>query len=160
VGEVDAIVLNGADATLPELPDGVAPLAPPYRMVLEPGDAYRVNDPTTSRPLASFRGRRITAAAGIGNPQRFFALLRGLGLSFHRMPLADHQRYRDNPFVRRNSEAVLMTEKDAVKCMRFDEARMWAVPVTARIEARLVDAVLAHIGGSRRTATASADATN
>lgn len=160
IGEVDAVVLNGADAALPELPGGVAPLAPPYRMELEPGDAYRVNDPRTTRSLASFRGRRLTAAAGIGNPNRFFALLRAAGLSFHRMPLADHHRYRDNPFGRRNSEAVLMTEKDAVKCARFDEARMWAVPVTARIETRLVDAVLAHIGGSKRPSASSADATH
>ncbi len=154
LGEVDAIVLNGDDATLPELPDGVALAQPPFRMELVPGDAYRVNDPATTRTLDSFRGRRLTAAAGIGNPQRFFALLKGAGLSFHRMPLADHHRYAENPFARRNSEAVLMTEKDAVKCGRFDESRMWAVPVSARIDPGLVEAILGHIGGRRTPATA------
>lgn len=151
LGEVDAIVLNGASATLPDLPAGVAPVLPPFRMELVPGDAYRVNDRTITRPLDSFRGRRLTAAAGIGNPQRFFELLRSLGLSFHRMPLADHHRYDDNPFARRNSEAVLMTEKDAVKCARFDEARMWAVPVFAVVDPALVAAIVARIGGRRQT---------
>jgi tetraacyldisaccharide 4'-kinase len=149
LAEVDAIVLNGLDSALPRLPGGGQPLHPPFRMELLPGDAYRVNDPAMVRPLGSFRGRRLTAAAGIGNPQRFFAMLRGVGLSFHRMPLDDHHRYKDNPFQWRNSEAVLMTEKDAVKCARFDEARMWAVPVTARIEPALVQAILGHIGGSK-----------
>lgn len=153
---VDAIVLNGSATALPALPEGTVPPLPPFRMELIPGDAYRVNDPAVTRPLSSFRGRRLTAAAGIGNPQRFFALLKGLGLSFHRMPLDDHHRYRENPFSRRNSEAVLMTEKDAVKCARFDEARMWAVPVFARLDPGLVEAILGHIGG-RRTPALPAD---
>ena len=156
LAEVDAIVLNGAATPLPDLPEGVAPTHPPFRMELVAGDAYRVNDPKTVRRLDSFRGRRLTAAAGIGNPQRFFALLKEVGLSFHRMPLDDHHRYRDNPFSKRNSEAVLMTEKDAVKCARFEESRMWAVPVSARIDPALVDAILGHIGG-RKTAAAVAE---
>jgi len=155
LAEVDAIVLNGADTAMPDLPDGIVPVQAPFRMELFPGDAYRVNDPATTRTLDSFRGRRLTAAAGIGNPQRFFALLRGLGLSFHRMPLDDHHGYRENPFARRNSEAVLMTEKDAVKCARFEEARMWAIPVYARIDPRLVDAILGHIGGRKGAAPPS-----
>lgn len=150
LAEVDAIVLNGAETTMPS---GVAASAPTYRMELVPGDAYRVNDRTTTRPLDSFQGRRLTAAAGIGNPERFFALLRSVGLSFHRMPLDDHHRYEDNPFARRNSEAVLMTEKDAVKCLRFDESRMWAVPVSARIDPALVDAIVTRVrsGASQPT---------
>ena len=157
LADVDAIVLNGHDTALPELPDGLAPLQPPFRMELLPGTPYRVNDPATTRSLDSFRGRRLTAAAGIGNPQRFFALLKGFGLSFHRMPLDDHHHYRDNPFARRNSEAVLMTEKDAVKCARFDEARMWAVPVDARIDPALIESILGHIGG-RKNVSPSDDA--
>jgi tetraacyldisaccharide 4'-kinase len=157
LGEVDAIVLNGLETPVPELPDGVALTRAPFHMELVPGDAYRVNDPTTTRPLDSFRGRRLTAAAGIGNPQRFFEMLRGLGLSFHRMPLDDHHRYRSNPFERRNSEAVLMTEKDAVKCARFEESRMWAVPVTAKIDPALVEAILGHIGGSKAAAVQAVD---
>ena len=153
LADVDAIVLNGPDTTLPALPAGIAPRLPPFRMELVPGEAYRVNDPRQTRPLDSFRGRRLTAAAGIGHPQRFFAMLRGLGLSFHRMPLDDHHRYRTNPFERRNSEAVLMTEKDAVKCARFEEARMWAIPITARIDPALVEAILERVGGRDHAAS-------
>ena len=149
LGEVDAIVLNGIDTQVPDMPSGVQPLNEPFRMELVPGEAYRVNDPTQVRTLDSFRGRRLTAAAGIGNPQRFFQMLRGSGLSFHRMVLDDHHRYSSNPFEWRNSEAVLMTEKDAVKCARFEEARMWAVPVTARIDASLVATIVDRIGAPR-----------
>lgn len=147
--DIDAIVLNGEDAVLPEIPGGAVPACSPYRMTLVLGDAYQVNNPGETRALRSFRGRRLTAAAGIGNPQRFFALLNRAGLKFHRMPLDDHYRYRDNPFVDRFAEIVLMTEKDAVKCRRFDETRMWAVPVSAKIDPALVAAILEHIGGGK-----------
>ncbi|MGI9025189.1 MAG: tetraacyldisaccharide 4'-kinase, partial [Burkholderiaceae bacterium] len=148
--DIDAIVLNGDDAVLPDIPGGAVPARTPYRMTLAAGDAWRVNNPGETRALRLFRGRRLTAAAGIGNPQRFFALLRSTGLKFHRMPLDDHHRYRDNPFADRFSEAVLMTEKDAVKCRRFDEERMWAVPVSAQIDPALVADILEHIGGSKK----------
>lgn len=150
LADVDAIVLNGEDTVLPKLPDGVVLMNEPHRMTLVPGVAYRVNDPGETRELASFRGARLTAAAGIANPQRFFDTLKALGLKFHRMPLDDHYPYHHNPFKERTSEAILMTEKDAVKCKRFNEKRMWAIPITAIIDRRLVDAVLAHIGGSRK----------
>ncbi len=150
--DVDAVVLNGATTEMPALPPDVALARPPFRMTLEPGDAYRVNRPSETRALQSFRGSRLTAAAGIGHPQRFFQMLRDLGLSFHRMPLRDHFRYSTNPFTDRHSQAILMTEKDAVKCRKFDEDRMWAVPVTATLEPGLVDAVLARVGSSRRGA--------
>ncbi len=145
-GEVDAIVLNGEDTVLPA---GIQPLNTPYRMLLLPGLPYRVNNPAETREVPKFRGRRLTAAAGIGHPERFFAMLRSMDLSFHRMPLDDHYAFDSNPFVLRNSEAILMTEKDAVKCRRFDESRMWAIPVTAHIDDMLVEAVLAHIGGRK-----------
>ncbi len=147
--DIDAIVLNGDDAVLPALPGNAAPTRSPYRMTLLAGDAYRVNTPQETRSLQLFRGRRLTAAAGIGNPSRFFALLYRAGLKFHRMPLDDHYRYRHNPFLDRYSEVVLMTEKDAVKCRRFVEPRMWAVPVSAELDPALVVALLEHVGGSK-----------
>ena len=152
LAEVDAIVLNGADTAMPELPDDVALVREPFRMTLVPGDAYLINDPSTTVAIESFRGQRLTAAAGIGHPERFFQMLRTRGLSFHRMALHDHYRYVDNPFARRHSAAVLMTEKDAVKCRKFTEKRMWAVPVTAAIDPGLVDAILVNVGASRRPA--------
>ena len=154
VAAVDAVVLNGAETEVPLLTKGVELTHEPYRMTLEPGAAYRVNDTADTRELQSFRGGRLTAAAGIANPQRFFDTLKKVGLKFHRMPLDDHYAYHHNPFKERTSEAILLTEKDGIKCRRFDESRMWAVPITATIDRALIDAILSHIGGSRkRTST-------
>ncbi len=68
-------------------------------MRLELDDAWQLNDPTMARPLSAFAGRRVLAAAGIGNPERFFASLRGAGLSPKTLPLPDHYDFADDPFA-------------------------------------------------------------
>jgi tetraacyldisaccharide-1-P 4'-kinase len=48
-----------------------------------------------------------------------------------------------------------MTEKDAVKCVRIADERMWYVPVTARLPeadaARLLGVVAARLAGGVKT---------
>ncbi|PHV07660.1 tetraacyldisaccharide 4'-kinase [Janthinobacterium sp. BJB412] len=94
---------------------------------------------------------RIVAAAGIGNPQRFFAMLRAAGLRFEELPLPDHHDFLDQPFAALQADMILMTEKDAVKCARIedlkDDPRLWVVPVTARIDAALAEHIVEKCRG-------------
>jgi tetraacyldisaccharide 4'-kinase len=66
--------------------------------------------------------RRIVAAAGIGNPGRFFAMLRAAGLQIDELPLPDHHDFKDRPFAALQADAILMTEKDAVKCSQIENS--------------------------------------
>ena len=65
------------------------------QMLLAGGVAERMVDRDESVALATLAasGQRIVAAAGIGNPQRFFAMLRGAGLDFMELPLPDHHDF-------------------------------------------------------------------
>ncbi|MEO6364651.1 MAG: tetraacyldisaccharide 4'-kinase, partial [Luteimonas sp.] len=45
------------------------------------------------RPLSAFEGQRVHAVAGIGNPERFFTMLRELGIAVVPHAFADHHRY-------------------------------------------------------------------
>lgn len=84
----------------------------------------------------SLRGRRLHAVAGIGYPQRFFAQLRALGLEFAEHAFADHHAYCARDLAFEGAEAILMTEKDAVKCEPFAHqiaAEMWVLRVDAQI---------------------------
>ena len=86
-------------------------------------------------------GARIVAAAGIGNPQRFFSMLAAQGLRCAELALPDHHDFLDQPFAGLDAELILITEKDAVKCAQIEQLRndprLWVVPVTARIDAAL-----------------------
>ena len=80
----------------------------------------------------------IAAAAGIGNPERFFTMLKQLGVNVQEhIALPDHFDYSSNPFESVKVDIILITEKDAVKCSRrnglADDPRLWVVPVEAAI---------------------------
>ena len=100
------------------------------------------------RSLASFRGSGVHAVAAIGNPQRFFDMLREAGLTLYEHPMPDHHPFKPGDLNFGDNLPVLMTEKDAVKCAAFADERCWYVPVTAEFaesEAReLVDLILAR----------------
>ena len=130
--EVDVVVTNIGT------PDGQPPAASAgqrprqVRMWLEPDDARQVSGRGT-RPLAAFAGQpRVAAAAGIGNPERFFATLRGAGIRLETaLALPDHHGYAESPFQTLTAEAILVTSKDAIKCAELNDARLWEVPVRA-----------------------------
>jgi tetraacyldisaccharide 4'-kinase len=101
--------------------------------------------------LAATPGLRIAAAAGIGNPARFFGMLNAAGLVIAELPLPDHHDFLDRPFAALDADIILITEKDAVKCAQIeelrDDPRLWVVPVTARIDAALADQIVEKCRG-------------
>jgi tetraacyldisaccharide 4'-kinase len=142
-GEASAAGLHEAAAGGGHAPDTEA-AGPPwlFQMRLEGQASYPLGQPQGPlEPLAALRGKRLLAAAGIGNPERFFALLRAAGLAFEALPLPDHHDFRDDPFAGRLADCILITEKDAVKCEQIEhlrhDSRIRVVPVTASLDARL-----------------------
>jgi len=70
--------------------------------------------PASREALLALRGRPLLAAAGIGDPERFFAMLEAEGLVITRRPLADHAAFDTLPWPADTAD-VIVTEKDAVK---------------------------------------------
>jgi tetraacyldisaccharide 4'-kinase len=127
----DALVVNGGAEGEPVrgLPPELAAAA--LRMRLRAAHARRVADAGQEQPLEAFRGRPVHAVAGIGNPQRFFADLRARGLELIEHPFPDHHALSAADLDFGDGLAVLMTEKDAVKCRQAAGPRHWYVPVEA-----------------------------
>lgn len=137
----------------PEIPPALARAVQgqPYRMQLAGGLAEPLARPGAPVPLSSLAGRRIAAAAGIGNPGRFFAMLRSHGLAFTELPLPDHHDFLDQPFAGLDADVILITEKDAVKCRQLDnlkdDPRLWVVPVTAQLDPALAEQIVEKCRG-------------
>jgi tetraacyldisaccharide 4'-kinase len=133
----------------PQLAAGVG--GTPFRMQLAGTVAERMMARADRVPLASLAGKRIVAAAGIGNPARFFAMLRGQGLDFAELPLPDHHDFLDQPFARVDADFILVTEKDAVKCGQIEnlknDPRLWVVPVTAQLDGALAEQIVEKCRG-------------
>lgn len=92
-------------------------------------DLVSMSDVDKICDLSEFKGKQVHAIAGIGNPQRFFDQLRasGLGVIEHSFP--DHHEYLRKDIIFNDNLPVIMTEKDAVKCFRYQNENMWYLPV-------------------------------
>ncbi len=114
-----------------------------FAMRLLGTQAYPLRDRAGAVPLTDLPSNaRIAAAAGIGNPERFFLMLKQLGVSLSRtLPLPDHFAFSANPFANLDADLILITEKDAVKCFHTEaiasDPRVWVVPVQAAIDGPL-----------------------
>lgn len=100
------------------------------------------------RPLSAFAGQRVHAVAGIGNPARFFAMLRAQGVAVVPHAFADHHDYRAEDFAFGSELPVLMTEKDAVKCAAFANDWFYSVPVAAKLPEAFWIALLERLGNT------------
>ena len=111
--QVDLVLVNGV-ARAGEL-----------AMSLIPGDLVALDDPAGRRPLAAFRGQQVHAVAAIGNPSRFFELLRRQGIGVIEHPFPDHHPFSRDDLAFTPELPILMTSKDAVKCRRFATPGVW-----------------------------------
>ncbi|WP_374356127.1 tetraacyldisaccharide 4'-kinase [Thermomonas sp.] len=84
-----------------------------------------------AQALSTFAGQRVHAVAGIGDPERFFAMLRDAGIAIVPHAFPDHHAYVADDFAFASKLPILMTVKDAVKCAGMVDAQAFMVPVDA-----------------------------
>jgi tetraacyldisaccharide 4'-kinase len=83
------------------------------------------------------------AATGIGRPQGFFDMLQAAGIRFTPRAFPDHHAFQSQDLPAEG--AVVMTEKDAVKCLSFAGKQWWALQLDVAPEPRFVDWLSARI---------------
>ncbi|MGB7816521.1 MAG: tetraacyldisaccharide 4'-kinase [Methylotenera sp.] len=144
---VDAIVLNGEASNI-KLRAGEKTNNTAYQMQLVGEKFYNLADANITASSADFKHKKVTALAGIGKPERFFEHLRNLGLAFASVSFADHYAFTAQDLAQIDCDAIIMTEKDAVKCRAFARQNCWVLPVEASIDAALMPLILNKIAKS------------
>jgi tetraacyldisaccharide 4'-kinase len=144
--KADAIVVNGAALPAMRLDAGPARAAALIEMQLVARVALALAS-ADERSLESFRGTRLHAVAGIGNPARFLRMLRAYGIDVIEHAFADHHALVASDLEFGDDLPVLMTEKDAVKCRLFADARLWRVPVSVYFTDAHAELLLARVMG-------------
>ncbi len=108
-----------------------------------PGRRMALNEITQLLDPNQDSEKQLLAAAGLGNPKKFFDLLRSTGLKFQEMALPDHFDFATNPFKENTAKVILITEKDAVKCKQLndykDDERIWILPITVDLPKDFVE---------------------
>jgi tetraacyldisaccharide 4'-kinase len=127
----DAIVYNGGKS-----------VSGAFTMTLESAALHNLVNPTKTASVADFFGQHVYAIAGIGNPERFFHQLQDFGLQFEQLAFPDHHVFQAADLQSIKAEAILMTEKDAVKCSAFAQPNWWYLPVNAMVDEALANRIL------------------
>lgn len=141
LNQVDAVVINGGKVS-----------SNAHSMQLEGARFHNLLNPDITRTAADFRGMRLHAIAGIGHPQRFFDHLQHLGLAVIPHAYPDHHQYEIADLEFADADAILMTEKDAVKCTAFAEEKYWALRVDAQLDPALTQHILERLTPDGRQA--------
>jgi tetraacyldisaccharide 4'-kinase len=131
---VNAVVVNGGTAAEGQ-----------FQMNLSGEIFYNLTDPGKTVRAEYFQTSTNHAVAGIGHPQRFFQELEKLDIAFTPHAFPDHHPYCSDDLKFENCDAILMTEKDAVKCTAFADERFWVLRVEARIDSTLIENILGKI---------------
>lgn len=144
---VDAVVINGW------LPG--APLKRrEFTMQLSGDLLYNLRNPELKARPEVFAGQTVHAVAGIGHPERFFKQLRKLGISVRPHPFPDHHVFTPQDLNFPESDAIVMTEKDAVKCGDFVSDNAWALPVEAALDAQFGALIVGKLRNANGSETA------
>jgi tetraacyldisaccharide 4'-kinase len=121
----------------------------PMQLVAEPLRALR------GAATAPKAGQRVHALAGIAHPERFFAGLRAQGFELIEHPFPDHHPFAASDLSFDDSLPILMTEKDAVKCMAFASERCFYLPVRAQLSGALFDHLHVRLSDARASRESS-----
>lgn len=141
---VDAIVVNGGSNVFNEGSSNL--IVNPMTLT-----AHSLVNVKTNEKLAISefieKNKDVNAIAGIGDPERFFSTLTQLNFSLDKKQgFVDHQAYNVEDFNEFSSEkALLMTEKDAVKCRHFAQDNWWYLPVDATFEGKEAEQLINQV---------------
>ncbi|HET7921600.1 MAG TPA: tetraacyldisaccharide 4'-kinase [Gammaproteobacteria bacterium] len=134
----DFTVLKGGDSRPAGVPDAA------LNMQLALTGAVSLADGRV-RDIGDFAAEPVHAVAGIADPTQFFAALVAQGLEVDGRALPDHAQPRPQDWRFGDAQAVLMTEKDAVKCKGMPLENHWYVTAEARFDPDVKQRLLAGI---------------
>jgi len=135
---VDFVVVNGGEAVDKH-----------YAMGLEASGLFALKDFDQTNRLIKQQeaNKEVHAVAGIGNPQRFFDTLTALGYRVDPHPFPDHYPFSSKDLVFDDENPVILTEKDAVKCLSFYNKNTYYLRVDAKLEAHFWPALQGKLKG-------------
>jgi tetraacyldisaccharide 4'-kinase len=131
LSEVDQVLINGRLKEKIEVLTAVEQNAIEFELI--GAEVSRLNGSLT-RPIGRFAGTTVHGVAAIGNPSRFFDLLRSHGMQVIEHALPDHARLDVGQLKFGDDFDVLMTEKDAVKLKGSLADKYWTVPVNLAVD--------------------------
>jgi tetraacyldisaccharide 4'-kinase len=157
LNDVDFIICNGQSQLSFNAPAFSMSLEPKHLCHMQSGQIFAISDITQEIKNSKeadtgdekSKGRatkyKVHAIAGIGNPERFFSSLCDCGFDIITHVFDDHHVYTLQDINFRDDYEVIMTEKDAVKCMAFARKTDWYLRIDAVIDETFINSLLSKL---------------
>ncbi|TLY47549.1 MAG: tetraacyldisaccharide 4'-kinase [Gammaproteobacteria bacterium] len=116
-----------------------------FKLSLIPDYFYQLIQTKNKQSADYFLNRKVHAVAGIGNPSQFFKTLRNLNLTIIEHPFPDHYQFKPRDFNFGDDAIVIMTEKDAIKCVGFVDTRLWCLKTKTDLDNNFLNTILSRI---------------
>ena len=169
IAAVDAVILNGPKPAnfVENLQTDLGEELPNLltaEMQLQPVCLRNLLDPKQTVSLQHLKEAKLFAMAGIGNPQRFFDSLQDLGAQLTAQAFPDHHAYNEAELrqflgmqfadslvftegeTQSLNNALLMTEKDAVKCLPLAQSlqakNWWYLQISPQVDSALLEHII------------------
>lgn len=138
---VDFKIINGASWS------GILSSTNAFRMQTKGNVLYALHDSTITKPLIDFANQNVNVITGIGNPKRFISTLKQAGLNPQLKCFSDHYSFQSSDLVVDNSNPIIMTEKDAVKCreLKSTNTNLWYLPITVEVKSGFDELLLQRL---------------
>ena len=117
-----------------------------YLMNYQPIEWARIADNKRFRADSWPLSKNVHAVAGISNPAKFYKTLSGLGLNPIHHSFPDHYQFSEEDLDFNDTLPIIMTEKDAVRCLDMKNKNLWYLSVEAKFEEKeLAEQILTKI---------------
>lgn len=112
-----------------------------FAMTLKPVEYINIK---TNKKIAfnDWNIRNCNAICAIGNPDRFFSVLEHQGIKLEKKIFKDHYPFKITDINFNNDKPIIMTEKDAVKCRKFANEKMYYLKVETKLDAKFLTKLL------------------
>lgn len=154
--KVDFIICNGESNLNFNKPVYVMTLKPRHLCHLLSGEIFPMphiieemaksrEENSDQKRVGAIQKHKVHAIAGIGNPERFFSSLCDCGFDIISHVFDDHHVYSLQDISFDDEHEIIMTEKDAVKCMAFARKIDWYLRVDAVIDDSFIEGLIAKL---------------
>jgi len=104
-----------------------------FSMQVKPIELVNIKDCNKTLPLSSLKDQHIDLITAIGDPSRFINSIKKYTTNVNTHIFPDHYQYKDDDIKSLDSNLIIMTEKDAVKCKKFVNENCWYVSTKVTI---------------------------
>jgi tetraacyldisaccharide 4'-kinase len=95
--------------------------------------------------LDFFEAQKVNVVTAIGHPQRFLDTLKNLNIDCEARIFPDHHIFERKDFLFEQNTPIIMTEKDAVKCEKFEDSvknTLFYLKITPKLDSSFKEAFM------------------